>query len=145
MTKGYHDHAELQERQRNMMKEFLDIIETTYDISDDVESINDMMQSDLYDAWIKSVCEDETLASEEKANQLERIAKSYREEQLRCEEIICNERKERTDNMIRIFQKVVFPTLIIITIFTSVNSVSKLPQFQKKIEKFSSKSENPVK
>lgn len=60
MTKGYHDHAELQERQRNMMKEFLDIIETTYDISDDVESImlsrklNDALSSRLFYAHFDS-------------------------------------------------------------------------------------------
>ena len=116
----------------NIIEVFPDIIETTFDISDDVTVINDMVQDDLYTAWIKSIADDDTLSSTEKATEWERIAKSYRDDRENCESIICNERKERTENMVKIFQKVVLPTLIVFTVFGGIYSISKLPQFQKK-------------
>lgn len=93
----------------DLMSGFPDIIESAYDISDDVDGINDMIESDLYNTWINAVDKDDTLSLDEKATHWERIAKSYREDRLSCESIVCNERKERTDNMIKIFQKVIFP------------------------------------
>lgn len=69
----------------NIIEVFPDIIETTFDISDDVTGINDMVQDDLYTAWIKSIADDDTLSSKEKATEWERIAKSYRDDRENCE------------------------------------------------------------
>lgn len=110
---------------------FPDIVKTTFNVSDDVTGINDIVQNDLYTAWIKSITTDDTLSPKEKAEEWERIARSYQEERESCEFIICNERKERTENMIKIFHKVVLPTLIVLTVFGGVHNISKLPQFQK--------------
>ncbi len=116
---------------KDLMSGFTDIIELAYDIFDDVEAINDMIQSDLYNIWINAVDQDDTLSLDEKANHWERIAKSYREDRLSCESVICNERKERTDNMIKIFQKVIFLSIIGLSLVASTNGITKLPQFQK--------------
>lgn len=115
----------------DLMSGFPDIIESAYDISADVDGINDMIQSDLYNTWINAVDQDDTLSLDEKANHWERIAKSYREDRLSCESVVCNERKERTDNMIKIFQKVIIPSMIVLSLVAGTNRITKLPQFQK--------------
>ena len=115
----------------DLMSGFPDIIESAYDISDDVDGINDMIESDLYNTWINAVDKDDTLSLDEKATHWERIAKSYREDRLSCESIVCNERKERADNMIKIFQKVIFPSIIVLSLVAGTNGIIKLPQFQK--------------
>ena len=55
-----------------VIKEFPDMIETVFDISDDITNINDAIQSELYTAWIKSIASDQSLSPTEKVTEWEK-------------------------------------------------------------------------
>lgn len=109
----------------DIIKEFPDIIETAFDISDDITNINDTIQSELYTAWINSIASEQSLSSTEKVTEWEKIALSYQQERVCCEKLTCNVRDNRTDNVIKLFNKVVLPTLLILVTLESIHTISK--------------------
>ena len=108
-----------------VIKEFPDMIETVFDISDDITNINDAIQSELYTAWIKSIASDQSLSPTEKVTEWEKIASSYQQERVRCEKLTCNIRDNRTDNVIKLFNKVILQTLFIFVTIESIHTISK--------------------
>ena len=108
-----------------VIKEFPDIIETAFDISDDITNINDAIQSELYTAWINSIASEQSLSSTEKVTEWEKIALSYQQERAYCEKLTCKVRDNRTDNVIKLFNKVILPTLLIIVTLESIHTISK--------------------
>lgn len=108
-----------------VIKEFPDIIETAFDISDDITNINDAIQSELYTAWLKSIASEQSLSSTEKVTEWEKIALSYQQERAYCEKLTCKVRDNRTDNVIKLFNKVILPTLLIIVTLESIHTISK--------------------
>ena len=103
----------------------VDMVDTTFDTSGDVGAVNDLINGEVYSAWRKTVEDDTNLSSAEKSVEFEKISVSYQNEREQCEKIINTQRIQRTDNAIRIFQRIVLPALFLIVSLEGVQLIPK--------------------
>ena len=103
----------------------VDMVDTTFDTSGDVGAVNDLINGEVYSAWMKTVKDDTNLSSAEKSVEFEKIAVSYQNEREQCEKIINTQRIQRIDNAIRIFQRIVLPALFLIVSLEGVQLIPK--------------------
>ena len=103
----------------------VDLVDTTFDMSNDVEAVNDLINGEIYSSWVKNVENDTELSSVERSVEFEKIAVSYQKEREQCEKIVNSQRTQRTDNAIRIFQRIVIPTLFLIVSLEGVQLIPK--------------------
>ncbi len=103
----------------------VDLVDTTFDTSRDVEALNDLINGEIYLSWVKSVENDASLSSEKKSVEFEKIAMSYQKEREQCEKIVNTQRTQHTDNAVWIFQKIVIPTFFFIVSLEGVKLITK--------------------
>ena len=75
----------------------VDLVDTTFDISRDVEALNDLINGEIYLSWVKSVENDASLSSEKKSVEFEKIVTSYQKKREQCEKIVNTQRTQHTD------------------------------------------------